>query len=234
MKQEEFIQELKKLNIKITNDQLKQLEEYYNLLIEWNKVMNLTGITKQEEVYLKHFYDSLTILKVIDLNTVENLCDVGTGAGFPGIVLKILFPNLKITLIDSLNKRINFLNEVITKLNLKNIEAIHCRIEEYGIKNREKYDIVVARAVAQLNILLEYCIPIVKINGYFIAMKGNSEEEINNSQQALNKLNSNIEIWEIFKLPIENSIRTILKIKKNKITDKKFPRKYSEIKKRPL
>ena len=234
MKKEEFIKELEKINIKITNDQLKQLEEYYNLLIEWNKVMNLTGITKQEEVYLKHFYDSLTILKVIDLNTVENLCDVGTGAGFPGIVLKILFPNLKITLIDSLNKRINFLNEVITKLNLKNIEAIHCRIEEYGIKNREKYDIVVARAVAQLNILLEYCIPIVKINGYFIAMKGNSEEEINNSQQALNKLNSNIEIWEIFKLPIENSIRTILKIKKNKITDKKFPRKYSEIKKHPL
>ncbi len=234
MKQEEFIQELKKLNIIINNHQLEQLEEYYNLLIEWNKVMNLTGITKQEEVYLKHFYDSLTILKVIDLNTVENLCDVGTGAGFPGIVLKILFPNLKITLIDSLNKRINFLNEVITKLNLKNIEAIHCRIEEYGIKNREKYDIVVARAVAQLNILLEYCIPIVKINGYFIAMKGNSEEEINNSQQALNKLNSNIEIWEIFKLPIENSIRTILKIKKNKITDKKFPRKYSEIKKHPL
>ena len=234
MIKEEFISELAKLNIKVNNNQIDQLEEYYNLLIEWNKVMNLTGITEKKDVYLKHFYDSLTIVKVVDLNTVENLCDVGTGAGFPGIVLKIFFPKLKITLIDSLNKRIIFLKEVIDKLNLKNIEVIHDRIEEYGVKNREKYDIVVARAVAQLNVLLEYCIPIVKKNGYFIAMKGNNKEEINNSQEALNALNSCIETWEIFKLPVENSVRTILKIKKNNITNKKFPRKYSEIKKYPL
>ena len=200
MKKEEFIKELEKINIKITNDQLKQLEEYYNLLIEWNKVMNLTGITEKDEVYLKHFYDSLTITKVIDFNTVENLCDVGTGAGFPGLVIKILFPNLQVTLVDSLNKRINFLNEVIDKLKLQNIKTIHTRIEEFGIKNREKYDIVVARAVAQLDILLEYCIPITKVNGYFIAMKGNCFEEINNSKNALDKLNCHIEECNFFNL----------------------------------
>ena len=173
MKKEEFVEELEKLNIKVTDNQLHQLDEYYNLLIERNKVMNLTGITEKEEVYLKHFYDSITITKVIDFNDVETLCDVGSGAGFPGLVIKILFPNLQVTLVDSLNKRINFLNEVISKLELKNINTIHTRIEEFGIKNREKYDIVVARAVAQLNILLEYCIPITKVKGYFITMKGN-------------------------------------------------------------
>ena len=234
MKKEEFIQELAKLNIKINNQQINQLDKYYKLLIEWNKVMNLTGITEKEAVYLKHFYDSLTILKVIDLNTVENLCDVGTGAGFPGIVLKILFPNLKITLIDSLNKRINFLNNVISELNLNNIATIHCRIEEYGLQNREKFNVVVARAVAQLNVLLEYCLPITKVNGYFIAMKGTCNEEIENSKNALTKLKSHIETCEIFNLPIENSKRTIIKIQKDAITDKKFPRKYNEIKKRPL
>ena len=234
MKIEEFIQELAKLNIKINNQQINQLDKYYKLLIEWNKVMNLTGITEKEAVYLKHFYDSLTILKVIDLNTVENLCDVGTGAGFPGIVLKILFPNLKITLIDSLNKRINFLNNVISELNLNNIATIHCRIEEYGLQNREKFNAVVARAVAQLNVLLEYCLPITKVNGYFIAMKGTCNEEIENSKNALTKLKSHIETCEIFNLPIENSKRTIIKIQKDAITDKKFPRKYNEIKKRPL
>ena len=234
MKTEKFVKELEKLNIKITDKQLQQLEEYYNLLIEWNKVMNLTGITEKEEVYLKHFYDSLTIVKVIDLNTVENLCDVGSGAGFPGLVLKIIFPKLHVTLVDSLNKRINFLNEVINKLKLTEINSIHTRIEEFGIKNREKYDIVVARAVAQLNILLEYCIPITKPKGYFIAMKGNCLEEIINSKNALDKLNSHIEECKSFNLPIEKSNRTIIKIKKDVSTNKKFPRKYSEIKKHPL
>ena len=234
MKKEEFIKELEKLNIIINEHQLNQLEKYYELLINWNKVMNLTTITLKEDVYLKHFYDSLTIVKLIDLNTVDNLCDVGTGAGFPGIVLKILFPNLKVILIDSLNKRINFLNEVINKLNLEKITTIHTRIEEYGLKNREQYDIVVARAVAPLNILLEYCIPIVKTNGYFIAMKGNAKEEMVNSQNAMKLLNAKIENLETFNLPFENSVRTFIKIKKNNITDKKFPRKYSDIKKKPL
>ena len=226
MNQDKFILELSKLNINITPLQLQQLERYYELLIEYNKVMNLTGITDKEEVYLKHFYDSLTITKVIDLNNYETLCDVGTGAGFPGLVIKILYPHLKVTLLDSLNKRLNFLNIVIKELNLKDIETIHTRVEEYN----KKFDITVARAVAPLNILLEYCIPITKVNGYFIAMKGKNEEASN----ALSKLNSEIIETNSFLLPIENSNRTIIKIKKIKETDKKYPRKYSEIKKNPL
>ena len=226
MNQDKFILELSKLNINITPLQLQQLERYYELLIEYNKVMNLTGITLKEDVYLKHFYDSLTIAKVIDLNQYKTLCDVGTGAGFPGLVLKIIYPNLKVTLLDSLNKRLNFLNIVIKELNLKDIETIHTRVEEYN----KKFDITVARAVAPLNILLEYCIPITKVNGYFIAMKGKNEEASN----ALLKLNSEIIETNSFLLPIENSNRTIIKIKKIKETDKKYPRKYSEIKKNPL
>ena len=234
MTKDKFIEEVKKLGIEINNIQLEQLNKYYELLIEWNKVMNLTGIVEEEEVYLKHFYDSLTLYKVINLNNIENLCDVGTGAGFPGIVLKILFPTLKITLIDSLQKRINFLNEVIKSLDLKDIEAIHFRIEEYAINGRDKFDLVTARAVAPLNILSEYCLPLVKENGYFIAMKGNALEEINNSRNALNLLNSHIERIEEFTLPIEESQRTLIKVKKTDKTSKKYPRKYNEIKKNPL
>ena len=226
MNQDKFILELSKLNINITPLQIQQLERYYELLIEYNKVMNLTGITDKEDVYLKHFYDSLTIVKVIDLNNYETLCDVGTGAGFPGLVIKILYPHLKVTLLDSLNKRLNFLNIVIKELNLKDIITVHTRVEEYN----KKFDITVARAVAPLNILLEYCIPITKVNGYFIAMKGKNEEAAN----ALLKLNSEIIETNSFLLPIENSNRTIIKIKKIKETDKKYPRKYSEIKKNPL
>lgn len=234
MNQEEFIKELKNINIEITEKQLEQLKKYYELLIEYNKVMNLTGITEEEQVYLKHFYDSATITKVIDLKQEESLCDIGTGAGFPGLVLKILFPNLKVTLVDSLNKRILFLKKVIEELKLENIEAIHDRAEEYALKNIEKYDIVTSRAVAPLNILLEYAIPMLKINKYFIAFKGNVEEELNQSEKALKILNSKIEKQEIFKLPIEDSTRTILKIKKQNKTEKKYPRKNSEIKKKPL
>lgn len=226
MNQDKFILELSKLNINITELQLQQLERYYELLIEYNKVMNLTGITLKEDVYLKHFYDSLTITKVIDLNNYSTLCDVGTGAGFPGLVIKIIYPHLKVTLLDSLNKRLNFLNIVIKELNLKDITTIHTRVEEYN----KKFDITVARAVAPLNILLEYCIPITKVNGYFIAMKGKNEEAPN----ALLKLNSEIIETNSFLLPVENSNRTIIKIKKIKGTDKKYPRKYSEIKKNPL
>lgn len=226
MNQNKFIEELKKINISINELQLKQLERYYELLVEYNKFMNLTGITIKEEVYLKHFYDSLTIAKVIDLNQYDTLCDVGTGAGFPGLVIKIIYPNLKITLLDSLNKRLNFLNIVIKELNLKDIETVHTRAEEY----KKQFDIVVARAVAPLNILLEYCIPLTKINGYFIAMKGKNEEANN----ALKELNSEIIETNSFLLPIEQSNRTIIKIKKIKETNKKFPRKYSEIKKNPL
>ena len=230
----EFIEELKKLNIEPTQNQLEQLNKYYELLIEYNKIMNLTGITEKDQVYLKHFYDSLTIIKVIDLKKEETLCDIGTGAGFPGLVIKILFPNLKVTLVDSLNKRIEFLKKVIKELNLENIEAIHCRAEEYAKKNIEKFDIVTSRAVAPLNILLELSIPLLKINKYFISYKGNISREIIESQNALKQLDSKIEKIEEFELPKENSNRTIIKIKKINKTSKRFPRKYSEIKKKPL
>ena len=159
MSKEQFIVELEKIGVYLTEKQLEQLHIYYEMLVEWNKVMNLTGITEEDQVYLKHFYDSLTICKVINLNKQENLCDIGTGAGFPGMVIKICFPHLKVILVDSLAKRLNFLNAVIEKLELTNIETVHDRAEEYAIKNREQFDVVTTRAVATLNILLEYCIP---------------------------------------------------------------------------
>lgn len=230
----EFIESLKQLNIEITSDQLNQLELYYELLVEWNNKINLTGITEHNEVYLKHFYDSLTICRNINLNEVDSLADVGTGAGFPGMVIKILFPNLKVDLIDSLGKRIVFLNDVVNKLKLQKISIINARAEEYAVKNREKYDIVTARAVAPLNILLEYCIPLVKNKGYFIPLKANCEAEINSIENAIKLLNCDIERIDNFKLPRENSNRTIIKFKKKDITPNKYPRRYSEIKKKPL
>lgn len=226
-----FIEETKKLGINITEDKLSKLDKFYELLISWNQKMNLTRITEKEEVYLKHFYDSLTLYKVIDLNQDLKLCDVGSGAGFPGIALKIVFPNIKITLLDSLQKRVSYLNEIIKELELSNIEAIHTRAEEYAKNNREKYDIVTARAVANLKMLSELCIPMVKVNGYFISMKANIEEELENSKEILKKLNSNIEIIETFNLPIENSIRNIIKIKKETKTNPIYPRKIEKIKK---
>ena len=233
MKIDNFIDELKKLNIVLNEIQLNQLEKYYELLVEYNKVMNLTGITEKEEVYLKHFYDSLSICNVINLNNVESLCDIGTGAGFPGLVLKIVFTNLKVTLIDSLNKRINFLNIVIDNLGLKNINTIHARAEEYGIKNREIYDIVTCRAVAQTNVLLEYCVPIVKNNGYFIPLKGKMDNE-KDFNHAMKELDVILEERYEFLLPIENSNRTILKFKKLKSTNKKYPRSNKDIKNKEL
>lgn len=234
MTEQEFINYVNELNIELDEDKINKLERYYELLVEWNKKMNLTGITEKSQVYLKHFYDSLTLNKIVDLKQDLSLVDIGTGAGFPGLVLKIVFPNLKITLIDSLNKRIEFLKEVIKELGLKDIEAIHARSEEYGIKNREKFDIATARAVAPLNILLEYSIPMLKVNGLFVPMKANISQEIIESQRALNNLDSEIISHLEFELPIELSKRTLIKIKKNKVTKKTFPRKYSDIKKRPL
>ena len=233
MNKDSFIKEVEKLGIEIDDTKLNQLEKYYEMLIEYNKVMNLTAITKKEEVYLKHFYDSLTISKIIDLNNEESLCDVGTGAGFPGIVLKIFYPNLNITLVDSLNKRINFLNEVIKELKLEKIETVHARMEEYSKNNIEKFDVVTARAVAQMNFLLEVSVPMLKVGKYFVAMKGNLENE-SNYNKALEKLFSEQVSLIKFKLPYEESSRTLIKIIKNKSTSKTFPRKYNEIKRKPL
>lgn len=233
MNKDRFIEEVTKLNIEITDKKMQQLEKYYELLIEYNKVMNLTGIVEKDEVYLKHFYDSLTISKIIDLNYENSLCDLGSGAGFPGIVLKIFYPNLKIVLVDSLNKRINFLNIVIKELNLKEITAIHSRIEDYAKVMEENFDVVTARAVAPLNVLLELGIKLVKVGKYFVSMKGNIENEVD-FENAINKLDCSLGNILSFKLPIENSNRSLIKIIKNKKTKQIFPRKYSDIKKRPL
>lgn len=231
MNQSEFIEELKKLEIYPTEEQLQQLEKYYEMLIEYNKKMNLTAITDKEDVYLKHFYDSLTITKIIDLNKENTLCDLGSGAGFPGLVLKIIYPHLSIILVDSLEKRIKFLKEVIKELNLHFIEAVHDRIEEYSVKNIEKYDVVTARAVTNLSALLEMGSPLIKINKYFIAMKGNFNEEYKNALKELKlKEESSIE----FDLPKEGGHRTLIKIVKKEKTPEKYPRKYSEIKKKQL
>lgn len=234
MNQSEFKLEVEKLSLNISDKQLEQFHRYFELLIEWNKVMNLTGIVAEEEVYLKHFYDSLTICKAFDFNTISNLCDVGSGAGFPGIPLKIMFPNLQITLVDSLQKRISFLEKVVEELQLKKINLIHTRIEDYAKIHREEYDVVTARAVASLPTLLEYCIPLVKEKGFFLPMKAGIEEELKNSQKALTILNSEVVEIVSFLLPKENSTRNILKIQKLKKTDKRYPRKFSEIKKRSL
>ena len=231
MNKEQFKEELKKLNIELTKKQEQQLEKYYELLIEENKKTNLTRITQKDEVYLKHFYDSLTITKVIDLNQNLSLIDIGTGAGFPGLVLKIVFPTLNITLLDSLNKRIDFLNKVIKELNLKNIKTVNSRIEDY---QKETFDIVTSRAVAKTNILLELSCKLPKTNGYFIFLKANIEEELKESQNAIKELNLTIEKKETFNLPIENSQRTILKIKKNTPIPTKYPRNFAKIKKKPL
>ena len=231
MNKQEFLEELAKLGINLTNNQIDKLARFYQLLVTWNEKINLTTIIKEEEVYLKHFYDSLTLIKVVDLRQPLTILDVGTGAGFPGIVLKIVFPNLKITLLDSLTKRINYLNEIIKELDLHDIETVCSRCEEYTKINREKYDLVVARAVSHLKILSEMIIPTVKVNGYFIAMKANLNDELEKTIPMLKKLDSELKEIKEFSLPIENSKRTLVVIKKNAKTALLYPRKYSEIKK---
>jgi 16S rRNA (guanine527-N7)-methyltransferase len=234
MNKEEFIDSLKELNINLDDSKLNQLDLYYHLIIEWNNKINLTAITDEKQVYLKHFYDSLTLIKEIDLNKNLKICDIGTGAGFPGIVLKIVFPKLNITLVDALNKRIKFLNIVIEKLDLKNIETIHARMEEYSKNNREKFDIVTARAVAPLSELLEIGAPALKVGGKLVFMKGTLKDEELNVTNAMKVLKLENMNKNEFLLPIENSTRTIISFTKKDITSKKYPRQYSNIKNNKL
>lgn len=233
MTKEEFIQELKKLNINISCDILIKLDKYYHLLITENEKYNLTNITEESSVYLKHFYDSLTITKAINLDN-QKILDVGSGAGFPGLVLKIVFPNIKIDLLDSTAKRCNFLKQVIEELSLNDINVINARAEDYAKENREKYDIVTSRAVAPLKHLLEYSIPMLKINGYFIALKSNLTDELININNYYKKLHLEEPITYEFTLPKEKSLRTIYKIKKVAKTDIIYPRQYSQMKKKDL
>ena len=230
MTENEFINALEELNIKYDENKLNQLKRYYELLIEWNEKINLTSITKKEDVYLKHFYDSLTLVKIMNLNHISTFADVGTGAGFPGIVIKIFFPLLHITLIDSLNKRTDFLNLVIKELNLKDVEVITSRAEDY--KKRENFDLVTARAVANLHVILELLTPLSK--KYVILMKGDATIELENTDYLYKELDIKLTEKEEFLLPIENSKRTLLKYEKLKETNKKYPRNYGQIKKKPL
>ena len=225
----------KKIEIEFTEEQLKKFYDYMNLLIEWNQKINLTAITEPKEIILKHFIDSLTINKYIQQNST--LADVGTGAGFPGIPLKIIRSDLKITLVDSLNKRINFLNDVIEKLDLKGIEAVHSRIEEFGKnkKYRESFKNVTARAVANLTVLSEYLIPIAKIGGQCICMKGNDiKEEVDNSRNAIKTLGGKISKIDYFELPDSDISRNMIIIDKIKNTPNKYPRKAGLPSKEPL
>ena len=232
---EEMNIKLEAFGLNLKEEQNKQFFDYMNLLIEKNKVMNLTGITDPKEIILKHFVDSLTTLQYINEN--DTVIDIGTGAGFPGIPLKIAKETLEITLLDSLNKRINFLNEVIEKDNLKKIETIHGRAEDYGqnIESRECYDIAVSRAVAPLNILLEYMLPFVKVGGECICMKGsNCDEEIEIAKNAITILGGKVEKIEKFSLPNSDNNRTILIIKKLKKTGRQYPRNAGIPTKNPL
>ena len=233
MNKNDFINELNKIGIILSEYQLNQLDKYYNMLVEYNKNINLTAITEYDQVLLKHFYDSLTITKAIEL-TNQKVCDIGTGAGFPGIVLKIAYPNLEITLVEVLTKRCVFLNEVIKELDLKNIKVVNQRAEEFSQNNIEYFDIITSRAVAKLNILLELSIKSLKIGGYYVALKANVDEEIKSISTCLTKLNASLESITTFNLPIDNSLRNIIKIKKDGPTPPSYPRRYNEIKKRPL
>lgn len=232
-----MIDKLKDLDITITTEQMNQFEVYYNMLIEKNKVMNLTTITDIDEVIDKHFVDSLSLIKAVDLSQDLKILDLGTGAGFPGIPLKIVYPNLKITLLDSLNKRIKFLDEVIEELHLTGIESIHGRAEDFAQKmeHREKYDICVSRAVANLATLSEYCMPYLKIGGMFISYKaGIIEEELQAAKQAFHTLGGSIKEVITFNLPKTDTQRSLICINKNKKTPKTYPRKAGLPSKEPI
>lgn len=223
------------INIVFKEEQIRKFYTYMNLLIEWNNKINLTAITEPNEIIIKHFIDSLTILKYFE--DKETVIDVGTGAGFPGIPIKIMKENVKVTLLDSLNKRINFLNEVIEQLELENIETVHSRIEDFGRnkKNREKFDVVTSRAVANLTTLSEYMVPLTKIGGKCICMKGvNVEEEIVKSKNAIKILGGEIVKIEKLKLPEEKSDRNIIIINKQKNTPAKYPRKAGTPSREPI
>lgn len=214
MDEKKFIEEITKLKISITPQILKDLFIYYQMLVKWNKKMNLTTIIFKKDVYLKHFYDSLTLVKIQDFNLPLSVCDIGSGAGFPGLVLKIVFPHLKVTLIESKTKKTLFLNSVINHLKLKKIKVVNSRVEEYVKTNLNVFDIVTMRAVGSIKSMLKYALLIIKNNGCFLVMKGKKEDEMEDIASLLSILNSKIDKVKRFNLPIENSRRHLIKIKK--------------------
>ena len=230
----EFINELKRINIYLSNYQIEQFNKYYKFLIEYNLHTNLTSITKLEDVYLKHFYDSCLLSKTKDLNNIDNLLDIGCGAGFPGIVLKIIYPKIKLTLLDSNNKKTKFCEELTNLLDLKDVTIINKRAEDYIKAKRESFDLVTARAVKNLPMLIELCIPYVKINGYFIAMKSDYINELNDSLNGIKILGGEYLETKNIDLPNDQGIRNFIIIKKKNKTNIKYPRPYNQILKRTL
>lgn len=233
----QFIQDLKKLGVSLTDKQIEQFLIYYELLTEWNSFMNLTAITEYEDVLKKHFVDSVSLIQAVDVRKELTLIDVGTGAGFPGLVLKIAYPELKVTLLDSLQKRIQFLDAVIEKLGLEGIETIHGRAEDFAKpqKLRESFDLCVSRAVANLSTLSEYCLPFVKVGGYFIPYKSEKiAQEKEEAEKALELLGGKFERQVEFMLPSSDIYRNLFVIKKVKETPKKFPRKAGLPAKEPI
>ncbi|MFJ5718106.1 16S rRNA (guanine(527)-N(7))-methyltransferase RsmG [Neobacillus sp. NPDC093127] len=225
---EQFEASLKEKGIFLSEKQLEQFEKYYSTLVEWNEKMNLTAITEKADVYLKHFYDSITASFYFDFTKPFHLCDVGAGAGFPSIPLKIIYPHIEVTIVDSLNKRISFLNHLADILNLENVHFVHDRAETFGVNPnyRERFDVVTARAVARMSVLSEFCLPLVKVGGHFIAMKAaHAKDELEVGQKAISTLGGKVEKEFTFTLPMEESERTILIIKKDGKTPKKYPRK---------
>ncbi|WP_066310683.1 16S rRNA (guanine(527)-N(7))-methyltransferase RsmG [Bacillus sp. FJAT-29814] len=225
---EQFTKSLQEKGIALTSTQLAQYEKYYETLVEWNEKINLTAITEKSDVYLKHFYDSIAAAFYYDFTKPFHLCDVGAGAGFPSIPLKIAFPHIQLTIVDSLNKRISFLTHLANTLNLENVQFVHDRAETFGVNPnyREQFDVVTARAVARMSVLSELCLPLVKVGGHFIALKAiHAEEELKAGQKAITTLGGKLENQFTFTLPIEEFERTIIVIKKEKQTPKKYPRK---------
>ena len=230
-----FKEELLKLNIELTEEVSSRFDTYYKRLVSVNEVMNLTAITEHDEVYNKHFLDSLMIVKALNLSKEFTLCDVGSGAGFPSIPLAIVSNSCNVTIIDALNKRINFLNDLIHELGLSNVVALHERAEDFAKVKREYFDVVTARAVARLNVLSELCLPLTKIGGYFIAMKGQGGQgELEEAKKAIETLGGKFERVISLELPDGAGSRDIIIIKKVKETPKKYPRVFSKIKERPL
>ena len=232
-----FASLLSEKGILLTDEQWNRFETYYRLLLEWNERMNLTGITEREQVYIKHFYDSLSLSFFVPLAEVSNIADIGSGAGFPSIPLKIMFPHLRVTIIDSLNKRIQFLKHLTSELAFTDVDCIHARAEDAGrdSKFRDRFDLVTARAVARLNVLNEFCLPFVKTGGTFAAMKGaDAEEEVQEAKFSLSQLKGELLRSEKFLLPVEQSTRHIILIRKTGPTPPKYPRKPGVPLKQPL
>ncbi|GAB6927969.1 16S rRNA (guanine(527)-N(7))-methyltransferase RsmG [Paenibacillus sp. JCM 10914] len=235
--QKAFVERLQAHHISINEQQLHQFENYYKALVEWNEKMNLTGITEREQVYTKHFYDSISLAFFVDMMSVGKLADIGSGAGFPGIPLKICFPHIKLTIIDSLNKRITFLKHVVDTLGLDSVELMHGRAEEVARKHgyRDGFDLVTARAVARMAVLNEFCLPFTKVGGQFAAMKGSDPaEEVKEASRSLKEFRGKLNKIHSFSLPVEESDRHIVVIDKTGPTPSKYPRKAGTAAKTPI